>query len=111
ISLSPAQAAAPRFPNILDVVVPSVTLYNLTTMDPGMQNAYSEQANVEFERQIGARGTVSAGYQYLRGRDPTTSVNQNVPTCIAPATNNGCRPNPAFANNSQYSPLAHSNYH
>jgi hypothetical protein len=111
ISLSPAQAAAPRFPNILDAVVPSVTLYNLTTMDPGMQNAYSEQASVEFERQIGARGTVSAGYQYLRGRDLIISVNQNVPTCVAAGTNNGCRPNPAFANNSQYSPLAHSNYH
>jgi len=38
-------------------------------------------------------------------------VNQNVPTCVAAGTNNGCRPNPAFANNSQYSPLAHSNYH
>jgi Carboxypeptidase regulatory-like domain len=111
ISLSPAQAAAPRFPNILDAVVPSVTLYNLTTMDPGMQNGYSEQASVEFERQIGARGTVSAGYQYLRGRDLIISVNQNVPTCVAAGTNNGCRPNPAFANNSQYSPLAHSNYH
>ena len=92
ISLSPAQAAAPRFPNILDAVVPSVTLYNLTTMDPGMQNAYSEQASVEFERQIGARGTVSAGYQYLRGRDLIISVNQNVPTCVAAGTNNGCRP-------------------
>jgi hypothetical protein len=111
ISLSPAQAAAPRFPNILDAVVPSVTLYNLTTMAPGMQNAYSEQASVEFERQIGARGTVSAGDQYLRGRDLIISVNQNVPTCVAAGTNNGCRPNPAYANNNQYSPLAHSNYH
>ncbi len=111
ISLSPAQAAAPRFPNILAAVVPSVTLYNLTTMDPDMQNAHSRQASVEFEQQIGARGTVSVGYQYLRGLDLIISVNQNVPTCVAAGTNNGCRPNPAYANNSQYSPLAHSNYH
>jgi hypothetical protein len=111
ISLSPTQAAAPRFPNILAAVVPSVTLYNLTTMDPDMQNAHSRQASVELERQIGARGTVSVGYQYLRGLDLIISVNQNVPTCVASGTNNGCRPNPAYANNSQYSPLAHSNYH
>ena len=111
ISLSPAQAAAPRFPSILSAVVPSVTLFNLTTMDPGMQNAYSQQASVEFEQQVGARGTVSAGYQYLHGRDLIIAVNQNVPTCVAAGANNGCRPNPAYGNNNQYSPLAHSNYH
>src|SRR6185503_2279845 len=33
VSLSPTQAAAPAFPNILTGVVPSVTLVNLTTMD------------------------------------------------------------------------------
>ena len=31
------------------------------------------------------------------------SINQNVPTCVAAGTNNGCRPNPDYANNSQYS--------
>jgi hypothetical protein len=29
---------------------------------------------------------------------------------VASGTNNGCRPNPNYANNSQYSPLADSNY-
>ena len=111
VSLSPAQAAAPVFPNILSNVVPSVTLFNLTTMDPHMQNAYSRQASVEVEQQLGQRGTVSVGYQYVRGQDLIIQVNQNVPTCVATGTNNGCRPNPAFANNNQYSPLAHSNYH
>ena len=33
VSLSPTQAGAPVFPNILSGVVPSVTLVNLTTMD------------------------------------------------------------------------------
>ena len=111
VSLSPAQAAAPVFPNILSNVVPSVTLFNLTTMDPHMQNAYSRQASVEVEQQLGQRGTVSVGYQYVRGQNLIIQVNQNVPTCVATGTNNGCRPNPAFANNNQYSPLAHSNYH
>jgi hypothetical protein len=30
---------------------------------------------------------------------------------VAVGTNNGCRPNPTYANNSQYSPLARSTYH
>ena len=55
VSLSPAQAGAPVFPNILTGAVPSVTLVNLTTMDRDMQNAYSRQASVEVERQLGDR--------------------------------------------------------
>ena len=39
------------------------------------------------------------------------SVNQNVPTCLAAGTNNGCRPISTYANNSQYSPAADSDYH
>jgi hypothetical protein len=111
VSLSPAQAAAPRFPDILSAPVPSVTLATLTTMDPNMQNAYSRQASIEFEQQVGDRGTVSVGYQYVRGVDLIIQVNQNVPTCVAVGTNNGCRPNASYANNNQYSPLAHSDYH
>src|SRR5262249_9352411 len=38
------------------------------------------------------------------------SVNQNVPSCVATATNNGCRPNPSFGNDSRYSSLADSEY-
>jgi Carboxypeptidase regulatory-like domain/TonB dependent receptor-like, beta-barrel len=111
ISLSPAQAGAPTFPNILAAPVASVTLPNLTTMDPGMQNAYSRQVGAELEQQLGARSTVSVGYQYTRGSGLIISVNQNVPSCVAAGTNNGCRPNPAYGNNSQYSPLASSSYH
>jgi outer membrane receptor protein involved in Fe transport len=111
ISLSPTQAGAPVFPNILSAPVPSVTLPNLTTMDRAMQSAYSRQASVEVEQQIGERSTVSAGYQYTGGRHLIISVNQNVPSCVAAGTNNGCRPNPTYANNSQYSPAAESSYH
>jgi hypothetical protein len=111
ISLSPNQAGAPVFPNILAGVVPAVTLPNLTTMNRAMQNAYSRQASAEVEQQIGERSTVSAGYQYTGGQNLIISVNQNVPTCAAAGTNNGCRPNPTFANNSQYSPAAESSYH
>lgn len=111
VSLSPTQAGAPVFPGILGAPVPLVTLVNLTTMDHNMQNAYSRQASLEVEQQIGDSVTVSAGYQYVRGSNLIISVNQNVPTCAPAGTNNACRPNPAYANNSQYSPLAESNYH
>ena len=60
---------------------------------------------------LARRFTVSVGYQYLRGRDLLMSINQNVPTCVAAGTNNGCRPNPDYANNSQYSSAGDSNYH
>ena len=111
VSLSPGQANAPTFPNILSAAVPLVTLTNLTTMDRNLQNAYSRQGSIEVEHQLGERSAVSAGYQYVRGKNLIISVNQNVPTCAAAGTNNGCRPNPTYANNSRYSSMAESNYH
>ena len=111
VSLSPTQTGAPVFPNILPpTALPAGVLVNFTTMNPHMQNAYSEQGSLEIEQQLGGRGTLSVGYQHLRGLHLIVSVNQNVPTCAAVGTNNGCRPNPNFANNSQYSPLADSHY-
>jgi hypothetical protein len=111
VSVSPTQAGAPVFPNILPAAVPSVTLVNFATMDPRMRSAYSQQASIEVERQLSERGTYSVGYQYVRGRSLIMTVNQNVPTCVASGNNNGCRPNPSYANNNQYSPVAYSNYH
>jgi hypothetical protein len=80
-------------------------------MNPDMQNAYSRQASVEVEQQIGERTTLNVGYQYTGGVNLIISVNQNVPSCVALGTNNGCRPISAYANNSQFSPLAASAYH
>jgi hypothetical protein len=111
VSLSPTQADAPAFPQVLGAPVPLVTLVNFTTMDKSIQNAYSEQASVEVERALGEHASYSAGYQFVRGRNLIISVNQNVPSCVAAGTNNGCRPNPTYANNSQYSSEARSNYH
>ena len=111
VSLSPAQAAAPLFPNVLGAAVPSVTLVNLTTMDRRLQNAYSRQASVEVERQLGDRAVFSVGYQYVRGLNLIMSINQNVPACVAAGTNNGCRPIADYANNNQYSSRGDSDYH
>jgi len=111
ISLSPTQAGAPVFPNILSsLTLPLGVLFNFSTMNPHMQNAYSEQGSFEIEQQLGNHATLSAGYQHVRGLHLLISVNQNVPACAASENNNGCRPNPAFANNSQYSSLADSHY-
>ncbi len=111
VSLSPTQAGAPVFPNILgSLTLPPGVLFNFSTMDPHMQNAYSEQGSLEIEQQLGTRSTFSVGYEHLRGLHLIVSVNQNVPTCVASGSNNGCRPNPNFGNNSQYSSLADSHY-
>jgi hypothetical protein len=87
-----------------------VTLPALSTMDPRMQNAYSRQGSVEVEHQLSATSTVSVGYEQFEGRHLITSINQNVPTCVAVGGNNGCRPNAAYANNNQYSPVGRSEY-
>jgi len=111
VSLSPGQTGAPVFPDILpSSALPSGVLVNFTTMNRNMQNAYSEQGSLEIEHQLGERSTLSVGYQHLRGLHLVASVNQNVPGCVAAGNNNGCRPNPNYANNSQYSPLADSHY-
>ena len=111
IALSPTQDGAPAFPNILSTSVSTAALVNLTTVDPNMKNGYSRQGSVEVEQQFGQQSTVSVGYQYLRGANLIVALNQNVPTCVAAGSNNGCRPNPNYANNSQYSPAASSTYH
>jgi hypothetical protein len=111
VSLSPKQAGAPVFPNILaNATLPAGVLVSFTTMNPHMQNAYSEQGGLEIQQELGARSSISLGYQHLRGLHLIVSVNQNGPTCVASGTNNGCRPNPNYANNSRYSPLADSHY-
>jgi hypothetical protein len=110
VSLSPTQTGAPVFPNILSNIVPTSALVNFSTMQRDMQNAYSEQGSLEIEQQLGDHSTVSIGYQHVRGLHLIASVNQNVSTCVSSGNNNGCRPNPAYANNSRYSSLADSYY-
>jgi hypothetical protein len=109
VSLSPTQTGAPAFPKILNTL-PSGVLVNFTTMDPRMQNAYSEQISLEVEQQFSAQTTLGVSYQHLRGLHLIASINQNTPTCTATGTNNGCRPNPQYGNNKQYQSAADSYY-
>ena len=111
VSLSPGQAGAPVFPYILgSLSLPQGVLFNFSTMDRHIQNAYSEQGSFEVEQRIGARGFLSVGYEHLRGLHLIATINQNVPACVALGNNNGCRPNPDYGNNNQYSSAADSNY-
>jgi TonB-dependent receptor-like protein len=107
----PAQDGAPLFPNILTARLLTTTLVDFSTMDTNLQSAYSKQASLEVERSLGAGRTLSVGYQFMDGENLLMSVNQNVPTCVAAGTNNGCRPNSTYRNNSQYSSAAESTYH
>ena len=107
----PTQAGAPVFPNILPARILTTTLVDFTTMDRNLQNAYARQASIDVERVLARGLTASVGYQYLRGDNLLMSINQNVPTCVAQGTNNGCRPNGDYRNNSQYSSVAESTYH
>jgi len=109
VSVSPTQTGAPTFPNIL-TTLPTDVLVNFTTMDPRIQNAYSEQASLEVEQQLSASSNLSLSYQHLRGLHLLASVNQNTPTCIATGNNNGCRPNAAYGNNKQYQSAGDSYY-
>lgn len=111
ISLSPTQAGAPTFPNVLSALtLPAGVLFNFSTMDPNLRNASAEQGSFEIEQRLGDRSTLTVGYQHVRGMHLIVSVNQNVPTCTAVGTNNGCRPNPVYGNDSQYSSAADSHY-
>jgi outer membrane receptor protein involved in Fe transport len=109
--IQPSQAGAPVFPSILPDRLPSTTLVSITTMDKSLQNAHSTQANLEVERALGGSRLLTVGYQYFRGRNLLMAINQNVPTCVAAGTNNGCRPVSAYMNNSQYQGAGESNYH
>jgi hypothetical protein len=110
VALSPGQTGAPIFPAVLSTPAASVTLPNLTTMQRDLQNAYSQQATVELERQVGSNTTAAVSFQYTRGRHLLVSINQNVPSCVAVGANNGCRPRPSYANDNQYSSAASSDY-
>jgi hypothetical protein len=109
--LLPSQAGAPVFPAILPDRLPSTARVSITTMDRHLQNAYSAQANLEVERSLGGSRAVTAGYQFFRGRHLLMSINQNVPTCVAAGTNNGCRPVSTYMNESQLQGAGESNYH
>lgn len=112
VQYSPTQAGAPVFPNVL-AAQPSILLTkpNITRIDPLIENSYSEQANLQIERELPGDASVSIGYLHLRGMHLILSRNVNVPRFPAAAgVPNLGRPDPNFGNISRYESSGDSYY-
>ncbi len=111
--LSFGQAGAPAFP-FQAPSFPDGQYINITTIDPHIQNSYSQQTGLEIEHRIGAL-QLTAGYQWLRGLHLILSRNVNVPTLsAAQATALGIpnlgRPDSRYGNISRYEGSGDSYY-
>jgi hypothetical protein len=112
--LSFGQTGAPAFPSTLGSF-PAGLLSSVTTIDPNIKESYSEQAALQVERALPGGGTLSVGYQHLRGLHLILSRNVNVPRFTAAGAaalglSNLGRPDPRFANVSRYESSGDSYY-
>jgi len=108
--LSFGQPGAPAFPNTLPVF-PDGLVASITTIDPGIDNSYSQQANLQIERELSPSTSISAGYIHLRGLHLILSRNVNVPRFPASAgVPNLGRPDPRFGNISRFESSGDSSY-
>ncbi|MGH8715929.1 MAG: TonB-dependent receptor, partial [Burkholderiales bacterium] len=100
IQLSPTQAGAPVFPNVLAAQPTTLpTKPNITRIDPNIESSYSEQANLQVERELPGNALISVGYLHLRALHIILSRNVNVPTVAASAgIPNLGRPDPNWGN-------------
>jgi hypothetical protein len=115
VQLAPSDQGAPRFPDILPALPESLqTKPNVTRIDPGIRSGYSEQANLQLERETPG-GTLSVGYVHLRGLHLILSRNVNAPTLTAADARrlgvaNLGRPDPAWGNVGRYESSGDSYY-
>lgn len=109
---SPVQAGAPVFPNVLTGAPSSLlTKPNITRIDPDITASYSEQLNLQIERELGGDTFISVGYLHLRGLHLIVSRNLNVPRFPAAAgVPNLGRPDPNWGNISQFESSGDSHY-
>jgi hypothetical protein len=105
--LSFGAAGAPTFPNVL-ASYPTNLLTAITSVNPNIQDASSQQTSLQIERGLTSTTSVSAGYEYLRGEHIIMSHNVNVPS--DPKAFNGGRPDATVGNNSQSDSLGDSYY-
>lgn len=107
--VGPNVVGAPVFPIAL-AAFPANILTNVTTIDPEIENSRSSQATIQYEQQVGAATTASIAYEHVRAHDLILSRNVNVPTTTDPAVPNLGRPDPRFANNTQFQSVGDSWY-
>jgi hypothetical protein len=110
--LSPTQPDAPVFPNVLAVQPATLaTKPNITRIDPDIDASYSQQANVQVERELPGNTIVSVGYLHLQARHLILSRNVNVPRFPASAgIPNLGRPDPNWGNISRFESSGNSSY-
>jgi hypothetical protein len=94
-SFSPTDTGAPSFPAVA-AAPPTGAKPNYATMDPNIQNPYSQQASIEMEQQISSNGTLGLSYQHVRGLHLISSINTNI-------NPDGTRPDPTRGNIKPYS--------
>jgi hypothetical protein len=108
--LSFGQEGAPTFPNVLTAFPPSL-LVSITTIDPDIRSAYSQQADLQVERELSGAMSLSVGYLHVRGEHIILSRNVNVPRFPASAgVFNLGRPDPRFGNVSRFESSGDSYY-
>jgi outer membrane receptor protein involved in Fe transport len=104
------QAGAPAFPGVL-TEFPTGLLVSVTTIDPKIRSAYSQQASLQIERELSGAMSLSVGYVHVRGEHIILSRNVNVPRFPASAgVANLGRPDPRFANVSRFESSGDSYY-
>lgn len=91
---SPTTPGAPVFPNTASTP-PAGALLNYSTMNPNVQNAYSEQASLGVEQQLFGGGSLGISYQHVRGLHLLSSYNTNINL-------NGTRPDTTRGNIKPY---------
>ncbi|HVF23652.1 MAG TPA: TonB-dependent receptor [Pyrinomonadaceae bacterium] len=112
VQLAPNQPGAPVFPNVL-ALQPSTlpTKPNITRIDPDIEVSYSQQANLQIERELPWDAVMSVGYLHLRAKHLILSRNVNVPTAPASAGEpNLGRPDPNWGNISRFESAGNSYY-
>ena len=112
VQLSPTQAGAPVFPNVLGAQPATLpTKPNITRIDPNIETSYSEQANFQIERELPGNAVISVGYLHLRTLHIIVSRNVNVPTVPASAgIPNLGRPDPNWGNIGRFESSGDSYY-
>jgi hypothetical protein len=112
VQFAPTQPGAPVFPNALSVQPATfITKPNITRIDPNIEASYSEQGNVQVERELASDALLSVGYLHLRALHIIASRNVNVPTTPAAAgVPNLGRPDPNWGNISRYESAGDSYY-
>ncbi|HEX8163103.1 MAG TPA: hypothetical protein VF538_14635, partial [Pyrinomonadaceae bacterium] len=114
--LAPTDSGAPAFPNVLASLPANLpTRPNITRVDPNIKSSYSEQANLQIERELPGGASLSVGYLHLRGLHLILSRNVNVPTLTAAQARaqgvaNLGRPDPAWGNVSRFESSGDSYY-